>query len=294
MNPQLLTGKPIAQLQSQALQRTIANLPCPPSLAIIQVGDVPASTIYVTRKQKSAQSLGITTQLIKLPVDVTAAQFKHEIQELNRRPDVHGILVQLPLPPHLDWTEIVEVIEPSKDVDGLSTHQQQLLASGQAQFIPATAKAVMSLLDYYQIDLKEKKIVIAGRSKLVGWPVEQLLIHRGFQPQVIHSQTPNIDDALKSADLIISATGQPGLLHSGNIKPGAVIIDVGITRTSNGIVGDAQQAELAEAGAVSAITPVPGGIGPLTITSLMQNVVQAASALQPADSNSPTTSPDRP
>lgn len=276
---QLLYGRPVAEQLYNQLKQDREQLNQVPGLAIVQVGHDPASEVYVRRKLAKAEQLGIQATLISLAVTTTMAELATHIEQLNQDVLIHGILIQLPLPQPLQWQEVVDRITPAKDVDGLTSYQQQLLASGQPQFIPATAKAILRLLDYYQIDLHQKSVVVAGRSKLVGWPTAQLLQQQMAQVTVIHRQTADPVSLLKQADIIISATGQPHLLNRGTVKPGAIIIDAGITRTAAGLVGDADYLDLQDV--VSAITPVPGGVGPLTIACLMANLIQAVRQANP-------------
>ncbi|MEW5841441.1 bifunctional 5,10-methylenetetrahydrofolate dehydrogenase/5,10-methenyltetrahydrofolate cyclohydrolase [Nitrososphaera sp.] len=258
------------------LVRTTGVQPC---LATVLVGDDPASATYVGSKQKTAKELGIATRDHRL-----AATFKqHELLELidllNRDPQVHGILVQLPLPAHIDEFSVINAISPLKDVDGLTPYSAGMLQNGKAHLKPCTPSGVMELLDYYNIDPAGMDAVIINRSNLVGKPLVFMLLERNATVTVCHSRTKDLEKKLQSADLVITAVGnrQRFTLTADMVKEGAVVIDVGTSRHQGKLAGDVDFASVREK--ASWITPVPGGVGPMTIAMLMRNTVSAASAI---------------
>lgn len=258
------------------LVRTTGVQPC---LATVLVGDDPASATYVGSKQKTAKELGIATRDHRL-----AATFKqHELLELidllNRDPQVHGILVQLPLPAHIDEFSVINAISPLKDVDGLTPYSAGMLQNGKAHLKPCTPSGVMELLDYYNIDPAGMDAVIINRSNLVGKPLVFMLLERNATVTVCHSRTKDLEKKLQSADLVITAVGnrQRFTLTADMVKEGAVVIDVGTSRHQGKLAGDVDFASVREK--ASWITPVPGGVGPMTIAMLMKNTVSAASAI---------------
>ena len=246
-----------------------------PGLAVILVGDNPASKTYVANKQKSCEQIGMFSELIKLPEDISEQALLQQIRELNNRKDIHGILVQLPLPKHIDEDKVIQTISPEKDVDGFSPISVGKMMLGQDTYLPCTPYGVMKLLEHSGIEVAGKHAVIVGRSHIVGKPMGQLLLQKDATVTYTHSKTPDLPSFTKQADILIAAVGRANFITSEHIKEGAVIIDVGINRDEeNHLCGDVNFDDVQ--GIASHITPVPGGVGPMTITMLLENTVQAA------------------
>lgn len=245
-----------------------------PGLAVIRVGEDPASKIYVTKKVQTCREIGIQSFEFLLPEQTDQLSLEKLISQLNQRQDIHGILVQLPLPKHISEKSILEKISPSKDVDGFHPLNRGKLISQEATFVPCTPQGIMSLLTDYAISLEGKYAVVIGRSAIVGRPISLLLDHAGATVTVAHSKTKNLEILLSQADIIVAAIGKPHFLSTQKLKPGVVLIDVGINRLSDGsIVGDIDLKNYSEI--ASAATPVPGGVGPMTICSLLENTWQS-------------------
>ncbi len=246
-----------------------------PGLAVILVGDDPASEVYVRNKHKACLELGITSYEIVLDADVTESELLDKIRELNRDDSVNGILVQMPLPKHISEKNVIAAISPMKDVDAFHPFNVGKILTGDYTFLPCTPAGVMSLLDYYGIELKGKKCVVLGRSNIVGKPMSLLLLERDATVTVCHSKTENLEAEIASADVLVVAIGKQEFVKGHMLKPGAVVIDVGINRRSDGkLTGDVEFSSASEV--ASFITPVPGGVGPMTITTLMKNTISAA------------------
>lgn len=269
--PLLMSGQPVAQHIYSQIEKRLDSLQQAPTLAILQVGDVAASTIYVKKKLAAAKRIGIATIFEHLPATASQDEVLSIISQWNTDATVTAILIQLPLPQSLASQSIISSILPSKDVDGLHPLNVGLLVSGQPNIIPATAKGVMRLLDYYTIGLASKRVLVIGRSSLVGKPTAMLLLQRNATVTMAHSQTANLSELLSKADVIISAAGKPFLIKPEQVSPKSVIVDVSISRLPQGIVGDADL--IRQTASVEAISPVPGGIGPLTIACLLENVL---------------------
>lgn len=251
----------------------------PPTLAVILVGEHPASEIYVARKQQACQTVEITVTLHRYPSTVTAEHLREQIELLNADPKVHGILVQLPLPTKEGMSDLLRYIDPKKDVDGFHPHNLGKLLLNQPGLRPCTPVGVMMLLHAIAIDLSGKHAVVIGASPIVGKPMALELLHVGATVTICHSKTVNLAQHVQSADILVVAAGQPHLVPGAWIKPGATIIDVGIHRTANNaIIGDVNFEEAKEVAAW--ITPVPGGVGPMTVAMLMQNTLIASRAYQ--------------
>ncbi len=246
----------------------------PPGLATVLVGDDPGSAIYVRRKRQACAEVGISSIHTEPETSVTEAELLGVIEELNGRDDVDGILVQLPLPGHIDQDAIVAAIDPAKDVDGLTPTSVGLLARGTPGLVPCTPQGVMELLDAAGVELAGAEAVIVGRSNLVGRPLASLLIAADATVTVCHSRTRDLAAACRRADVLIAATGRAGLIGAEKVKPGATVVDVGVNRTEDGLVGDVDFDAVREV--AGAITPVPGGVGPMTIAMLLANTVKAA------------------
>lgn len=244
-------------------------------LAVVLVGEDPASQVYVRNKARTCRKLGIESWKHELPADTSQAALLGLVQELNRAPEVHGILVQLPLPRHIDSSAIIEAIAPSKDVDGLHPMSLGLLAAGNPSFVPCTPAGVMYLLDRYDVPLEGARAVVIGRSNLVGKPAAFLLLHRHATVTMCHSRTKDLPKVVGDADIVVAAAGSAGLVRGEWIRPGATVIDVGTNRADDGsLVGDVEFEAASERAA--RITPVPKGVGPMTIAMLMSNTLQAA------------------
>jgi methylenetetrahydrofolate dehydrogenase (NADP+)/methenyltetrahydrofolate cyclohydrolase len=262
---------------SEAL-RLKENMGIVPGLAVVLVGDDPASKIYVKRKEKACTEMGFISRQYNLHQESKKEDVLKIIHELNDDDRIHGILVQLPLPKHLDAVDIIEKINPRKDVDGLSPWNIGRLFTGNPCHMACTPKGVMEMIDYYGIEVAGKEAVIVGRSNLVGKPLALLLLNRHATITICHTKTVRLSEVTKRADILIAAAGRPEMIKSDMVKDGAVVIDVGINRQDGGrLVGDVAFAEVSEK--ASYITPVPGGVGPMTIAMLLDNTLKAASGL---------------
>jgi methylenetetrahydrofolate dehydrogenase (NADP+) / methenyltetrahydrofolate cyclohydrolase len=246
-----------------------------PTLAVILVGDDPASQIYVKNKKKTAENLGINSIVINYPSNISEKILLDKIQELNNDNKITAILVQLPLPKHIDKFKIIDTIAPEKDVDGLTPYNSGKLFSGEEPYVyPCTPKGILLLLDEYNIELEGKHVVVIGRSNLVGKPVAQMLLNRNATVTMCHSHTKNLSDITKTADIVVSAVGK-NIIGEKMLKSDCVVVDVGIFKDINGkICGDVDFASASKIAAY--ISPVPGGVGPMTIASLMLNTVELA------------------
>ncbi|OGQ47492.1 MAG: bifunctional 5,10-methylene-tetrahydrofolate dehydrogenase/5,10-methylene-tetrahydrofolate cyclohydrolase [Deltaproteobacteria bacterium RIFCSPLOWO2_02_FULL_44_10] len=276
---QILDGKKIAadiQKEVASEVRKLKKRGMTPGLAVILVGENAASQVYVKNKRRACEATGIQSFAFDLPEKTSERELLTLIEKLNRDPHVHGILIQLPLPKHIDENKILMSIDPNKDVDGFHPVNAGKMLIGQEGLRPCTPSGIIHLLDCAKIDLKGKHAVVIGRSNIVGKPTGvMLLVDRHATVTICHSLTKNLRDHIAMADVIVIAIGQPGFLKGDWLKRGAVVIDVGINRTEEGkLVGDVDF-ETAKKRA-GAITPVPGGVGPMTIAMLLQNVVKAA------------------
>ncbi len=271
----VMNGRALARARNQALRPRIAALPRPPGLAVVLVGADPASQVYVARKGKVAHRLGLHHRQIDLPGDTPEAELLAVVDRLNVDPAIDGILVQVPLPPHMDRERVLDRIDPEKDVDGFHPWNMGLLAQGRARFVACTPKGVMELLAEYEVPLSGKRAVVVGRSTIVGRPASLLLDKANATVTVCHSRTRELEAHVRSADIVVVAVGRPDAVPAAWIKPGAAVLDVGVNRLEDGrLVGDVGAGpELDEAGWV---TPVPGGVGPMTIAMLMANTVRSA------------------
>ncbi|MBI2561629.1 MAG: bifunctional methylenetetrahydrofolate dehydrogenase/methenyltetrahydrofolate cyclohydrolase FolD [candidate division NC10 bacterium] len=244
-----------------------------PGLAAVLVGDDPASATYVRTKTKACHEVGIASRQLTPPGDITQADLRALIQELNGDPDIHGVLVQLPLPRHLDERAILETVDPQKDVDGFTFANVGRLVENQPQFVPCTPAGILELLDREGVEINGKHAVVVGRSEIVGKPVAFLLLHRHATVTICHSRTADLAAETRRADILVAAVGRPRLITGAMLKPGAVVIDVGINRVDGKLVGDVDFDSAAPV--ASAITPVPGGVGPMTVAMLLRNTLQA-------------------
>lgn len=271
----ILDGKKLRDEIFEELKGKIEKLSVKPSLAVILVGDNPSSKIYVNNKKKCAEKLGINSIVISYPADITEKELLNKIQELNNDKNITAILVQLPLPDHIDKFKVIDAISPKKDVDGLTPYNSGKLFAGEKPYIyPCTPKGILLMLDHYGIEIEGKHAVVIGRSNLVGKPVAQMLLNRNATVTLCHSKTKNLTDITKTADILISAVGKK-VVGENMLKNNCVVIDVGIFRDENGkICGDVDFDKVAKT--TSYISPVPGGVGPMTIASLMLNTFELA------------------
>lgn len=258
----------------QHIARGITTIGKKPGLAVILVGDDPASHVYVRNKIKACEEVGIYSYEHKMPANSTQKEVRHAIKNLNLNPDVHGILLQLPLPDHLDKNELVQTIHPSKDVDGLTAENLGRLVAGIDGMVPCTPQGSLALIKSVMPDLTGLNAVVIGRSILFGKPMGQLLLAENCTVTQAHSKTRNLPELCRQADIVIAAVGKPQMVKGDWIKEGAIVIDVGINRMPDGkLVGDVDfEAASMRAGA---ITPVPGGVGPMTIACLLVNTLKA-------------------
>lgn len=272
---ELLDGRSLSKQLGPALRARIAALPRPPGLAVVRVGEDPASKVYVASKQKRATRLGFHQQAHVLPASTTQQQLLDLVGRLNADPAIDGILVQLPLPDHVDATTVLDAIDPDKDVDGFHPHNVGLLSQGRPRYVSCTPRGCMELLAAAGVALEGAHAVVIGRSNIVGRPMAMLLEKANATVTLCHSRTRDLPSLVAGADVVVAAVGRPHVIRGEWIKPGAVVIDVGINRLDDGsLVGDVDTD--AAAGRARAITPVPGGVGPMTITMLMHNTVLAA------------------
>ena len=275
----IIDGKLVAQDTRLEIKENVARFQekygVTPGLAVILVGENPASQVYVRNKHRACLEVGINSIEITLPETTTEAELLAKIEELNARDDVHGILVQLPLPKHINEETVILAIAKEKDVDAFNPFNVGRIMAGGYDFLPCTPAGVMKLLDYYNIEISGKNCVVIGRSNIVGKPMAMLLLERNGTVTICHSRTANLSEHTKSADIIVVAVGRAGFLHGDQVKSGAVVVDVGINRLPDGkLVGDVDYASVSEV--ASYITPVPGGVGPMTITTLLENTLRAA------------------
>ena len=273
--PTIIDGKLISTQIKDELKERVATENIKATLAVIQVGNDPASTVYVGNKKKACAYIGIGSKSFELPEETTEEELLKLIDDLNNDDEVNGILVQLPVPKHINEDKIIKAISPLKDVDGFHPESVGNLCIGQQGFVSCTPAGIIQLLKRSNIEIEGKECVVIGRSNIVGKPMALLLIRENGTVTVCHSRTKNIKDICKRADILVVAIGKPKMITSEYVKDGAVVIDVGIHRMDNGkLCGDVDYDDVAPH--CSAITPVPGGVGPMTIAMLMNNCVEAA------------------
>lgn len=278
MTASILDGKAVAATVKEEVADAVSQLGYRPGLATVLVGEDPASHTYVRGKRRDAEQVGIRSIHHELPADVTQPDLLALIDSLNRDHEVDGILVQLPLPEGLSGEVTVERIDPAKDVDGLHPFSLGKLVLGQPGLRPCTPSGVMRILDHYGIETSGARAVIVGRSFLVGRPLAMIMSERGVDStvSVAHSRTRDLAAVTAEADILVAAAGSPGLIRAEHVAPGATVIDVGVNRTENGLVGDVDFDAVKEV--AGAITPVPGGVGPMTRAMLLSNTLRAARA----------------
>lgn len=289
MTARILDGKGLSEIiQNEIKEETrifTEKTEVKPGLAVVLIGDNPASQTYVRSKSKKSVEVGFYSEVIERPANISQEEAALIIKELNQRRDINGILIQLPLPKHLKESELIELIDPSKDVDGLHPMSVGKLCAGLETFIPCTPYGIKELLIRNKIDTRGKEAVIVGRSNIVGKPMAQLLLQKGeggdATVTICHSRTKNIEEVTRRADILIAAIGSPLFIKDNMVKPGVVVIDVGINRVENPLsskgyilVGDVDFEPVKEI--ASAITPVPGGVGPMTIAMLLKNTLLSA------------------
>lgn len=269
-----IDGKQISKQVKDECRERVAKENLDITLAVIQVGDDPASTVYVGNKKKACEYIGIHSLAYELPGDISEEELLERVRELNENPKVNGILVQLPLPDHIDEDKVIETISPEKDVDGFHPQSVGALSIGQPGFVSCTPAGVIQLLKRSGVEIDGRECVIVGRSNIVGKPMAMLMLRENATVTVCHSHTANLKEVTRRADILIVAIGKPKFITADYVKEGAVVIDVGIHRDENNkLCGDVDYDEVEPV--ASAITPVPGGVGPMTIAMLMNNCVEA-------------------
>jgi methylenetetrahydrofolate dehydrogenase (NADP+) / methenyltetrahydrofolate cyclohydrolase len=300
VSARLLDGVATAGAIKEELRGTIDELRARavrPGLGVVLVGEDPASAVYVRSKTRACEELGIHSETRRLPATAATAEVEAVVAEYNRRDDVHGILVQLPLPPQVDATRVLDLVRPTKDVDGFHPENVGRLVQQRPRFVPCTPAGIMELLERSGITVEGRRAVVVGRSDIVGKPMALLLLHASATVTVCHSKTRELAAVCREADILIAALGRPGFVRAEHVKPGAVVIDVGINRVEDAalardllaperlsefekkgyaLVGDVHVPSVAPV--ASALSPVPGGVGPLTIALLLENTVRAAGA----------------
>ena len=271
----IIDGKKIADGLQAKLAKQISALSIKPGLAVILVGDDPASAVYVRNKIKACEQVGIESYEHRMAANSTQKEVRHAIKNLNLNPNVHGILLQLPVPDHLDSDELIQTIDPAKDIDGLTLKNIGALVAGLPGMVPCTPQGALLLIKSVKENLTGKHAVVIGRSLLFGKPMAQLLLAENCTVTQAHSKTENLDEICRQADILIAAVGRPKMVKGAWVKPGAIVIDVGINRLPDGkLCGDVDYEAAAKV--AGAITPVPGGVGPMTIACLLGNTVKAA------------------
>lgn len=277
MTARIIDGKSIAKELRESLAPRVAALKeqgITPGLTVIVVGDDPASAIYVRNKERACVKLGMNSQVLCFPAETTQEEILNTVRLLNQDDSVHGILVQLPLPRHIDEQAVLRAIDPDKDVDGFHAMNAGRLMNGEPGFVACTPKGVMRLLEVSGVELDGKNAVVVGRSNIVGKPMALLLLQKNCTVTIAHSHTKDLAAVTRSADILVVAVGRAGFITGDMIKPGAAVMDVGINRVDGKVVGDVDFESAKEV--ASCITPVPGGVGAMTIAMLMENTVEAA------------------
>jgi methylenetetrahydrofolate dehydrogenase (NADP+)/methenyltetrahydrofolate cyclohydrolase len=275
----IIDGKKIAAETRESIKKEAAAFTektgVVPGLAVVIVGSDPASQVYVRNKHKACGEAGMYSRVIELPEETTQSELLSQIEELKNDPAIHGILVQLPLPKHLDEQAVIDAIPPEKDVDAFHPENVGHIMIGDYTFLPCTPAGVMKMLEYENIDVKGKECVVVGRSNIVGKPMAMLLLHKHGTVTVCHSRTRDLAEITRRADVLVVAIGKADFITGDMVKEGAVVIDVGMNRREDGkLTGDVDFESVSAK--ASAITPVPGGVGPMTITMLLENTLRAA------------------
>lgn len=268
----IIDGKKVSEKEKENLKQDILENNLSPSLAVIQVGDNKASNVYVRNKKRACQYVGIKFSELKFPENIEEYILIDEIKKLNNNDDIDGIIVQLPLPSNLDAKKIVNYIDPLKDVDGLTYKNVGNLVVGNDCLVSCTPSGVMKLLDEYNVDVRGKNVCIVGRSALVGIPLMHLMLNQDATVTVCHSKTSDLKEHTLKADILVAAVGHPNLITEDMVKDGAVVIDVGINKVDDHLCGDVDFESVSKKAGL--ITPVPGGVGPMTVLGLLNNVVK--------------------
>ena len=293
------TGRAIREELRGAVE-ALARRGVRPGLGVVLVGDDPASAVYVGSKTRACEQLGMLSETRRMAATATTDEVAAVVEEYNRRPDIHGVLVQLPLPPQVHATRVLDLVDPAKDVDGFHPENVGRLVQKRARFVPCTPAGIMELLARHEIPVAGRRAVVIGRSDIVGKPMALLLMHADATVTVCHSRTGDLEAVCREADILVAAMGRAGFVRAGHVKPGAVVIDVGMNRVEDphqardllvperlaefekrghALVGDVHAPSVREV--ASALTLVPGGVGPLTIALLLKNTVRAAAAAVP-------------
>ena len=278
MNAEVVDGKLVSQVLREKMKsrvEALAKRDIKPGLAVILVGDDAASQVYVRNKVAACQAVGVYSVVYRLSEDVSEQNVLDELLRLNNNSEINGILVQLPLPKHIDEDKILEIISPEKDVDGFHKINVGAMVTGNARFYPCTPHGVMKLLEHYGVVIEGKHAVVVGRSNIVGKPMALMLLEKGATVSICTSKTSNLASFTRQADIVVVAVGKPKVLSGAMIKPGATIIDVGINRLADGsLAGDVDFDSVREVAGF--LTPVPGGVGPMTITMLLENTIRSS------------------
>ncbi len=278
MSATIISGKELsAEIREELKEKTaqFKEAKCfVPGLAVILVGEDPASSIYVNNKEKACKEVGMYSEVVRLPEQTTQAELLALISQYNNNPKIHGLLVQLPLPAHIDETEVLKCINPQKDVDGFHVVNAGSLFTGLPGLVACTPKGIIKLIKKTGVDIAGKNAVVIGRSNIVGKPVSLLLLNEHATVTICHSKTKDLTNVCRRADILVAAIGRPEFVTAEFVKPGAVVIDVGTSRVDGKLKGDVKFDEVSAVAGY--ITPVPGGVGPMTITMLLENTLEAA------------------
>jgi methylenetetrahydrofolate dehydrogenase (NADP+)/methenyltetrahydrofolate cyclohydrolase len=281
MSARILDGKSLAASIRASVKERIAQRGVRPGLAVILAGDDPASKVYVRNKTRACEEAGVRSLQIDYPAAVSQRELVARVEALNADPSVHGILVQLPLPQGIDEYAVLGAVSPAKDADGFHPASLGALLSGRPRFVPCTPAGILRLIDHAGVALAGRRAVVIGRSTIVGKPLALLLLQRDATVTICHSKTQQLEDVARQADILIAAVGRPKLVGAAMVKPGACVVDVGINRLADGsLAGDVDFASAREV--AGWITPVPGGVGPMTIAMLLENCLHAATRESPS------------
>ena len=277
MSATLMDGRAVSAAVRDKLALRVRDLEAEgvkPHLAVVLVGEDPASQIYVRNKERACEKLGIRSTVLRLAAECTQQELEDAVRTLSADPQVHGILVQLPLPRHLDAAAVIALIDPRKDVDGFTPVNAGRLLNGEKGFVACTPGGVMEILRHYDVPICGRSAVVVGRSNIVGKPMALLLLAENATVTVCHSRTKNLGQVTRGADILVAAVGKAGFITADMVKPGAVVVDVGINRVNGAVVGDVDFESVSEVAGF--LTPVPGGVGQMTITMLLKNTLDAA------------------
>ena len=277
MSATLMDGRAVSAAVRDKLALRVRDLEAEgvkPHLAVVLVGEDPASQIYVRNKERACEKLGIRSTVLRLAAECTQQELEDAVRTLSADPQVHGILVQLPLPRHLDAAPVIALIDPRKDVDGFTPVNAGRLLNGEKGFVACTPGGVMEILRHYDVPICGRSAVVVGRSNIVGKPMALLLLAENATVTVCHSRTRNLAQVTRGADILVAAVGKAGFITADMVKPGAVVVDVGINRVNGKVVGDVDFESVSEVAGF--LTPVPGGVGQMTITMLLKNTLDAA------------------